>query len=129
MNKTFFIGRTTRDAELRYTQGENPIAVANVSLAVDDGYGDNKTTSFFDLVLWGKRAESFTKHVPKGRKVAVECKAKQNRWTGKEGKNRSSIVFNVSEWEFAEGKGDADNATKADSGDEFMDVDGDLPFM
>ena len=35
MNKVLIIGRTTRDIELRYTTGENPLAVAHFTLAVD----------------------------------------------------------------------------------------------
>ena len=129
MNKCFFIGRTTKEVELRYTQGNQPIAVANVSIAVEDGYGDNKTTSFFDLVIWGKRAESFDKYCPKGTKVAIEARAKQNHWKDKNGNNRYSVSFQVDNWEFAQSKADAEKT----GGDDFMDVDDssimeDLPF-
>lgn len=122
MNKCFLTGRTTKDAELRYTQGAEPIAVANVSIAVDDGFGDSKSTSFFDLVIWGKRAESFEKYCPKGTKILVEARAKQNKWKDKNGQNRYSIIFNVDNWEFAQSKGESQAEAKA-SADDFMDVD------
>ena len=35
MNKIFLMGRLTRDPEIRYSQGDNPIAIARYSLAVD----------------------------------------------------------------------------------------------
>lgn len=132
MNKCFFIGRTTKPAELRYTQGRDPMAVASVSIAVDDGYGEKKTTSFFDLTIFGNRAESFEKYCPKGTKVAVECRARQNKWTDKNGQNRYSISFIVDNWEFAQGKGEAtEEQTAKKAADEFVDIvafDEDLPF-
>ena len=35
MNKIFLMGRLTKDPEIRYSQGDNPIAIARYSLAVD----------------------------------------------------------------------------------------------
>ena len=35
MNKVILMGRLTRDAEVRYSQGENSTAIARFSLAVD----------------------------------------------------------------------------------------------
>ena len=35
MNKVILMGRLTRDPEVRYTQGDNNMAIARYSLAVD----------------------------------------------------------------------------------------------
>lgn len=35
MNKVILVGRLTRDPDIRYTQGENQMAVARFTLAVD----------------------------------------------------------------------------------------------
>ena len=50
MNKVVQIGRMTKDAELKYLPGSGT-AVANFSIAVDDGFGDNKKTFFFNIVV------------------------------------------------------------------------------
>lgn len=42
MNKVILIGRLTRDPEVRYSQGDNPIAIARYSLAVNRKYNSNK---------------------------------------------------------------------------------------
>lgn len=42
MNKNYFSGRTTKDIEIRYTQGENQTAIGRFSLAVESGYKDKK---------------------------------------------------------------------------------------
>ena len=115
MNKCIFVGRTTRDFELRYSQGEKPIAVASSSIAVDTGYGDRKKTSFFNITSFGKTAETMQQHVKKGTKIILECEAVQNEYTNREGKKTSSISFNVRSFEFAESKVSSGSGKKDES--------------
>jgi single-strand DNA-binding protein len=70
MNKILLIGRLTKDAALRYNSTGDP--VADISLAVDDGWGENKKTLWFRCSLWGKRAESLQQYLTKGTQVYVE---------------------------------------------------------
>lgn len=68
--KTICIAGTIgKDAVLRRTQGGEP--VLGFSVAVDDGYGENKTTMWFDVNLWGKRGQSLETHLKKGVRVTV----------------------------------------------------------
>lgn len=68
--KTITIAGTIgKDAVLRRTQGGEP--VLGFSVAVDDGYGENKQTMWFDVNLWGKRGQSLEPHLKKGTKVTV----------------------------------------------------------
>jgi len=64
MNTAQMIGRVGRDIELRHTPGGK--AVCEVTLAVDDGWGDNKKTFWFVWVLWDKTAETAAKFLSKG---------------------------------------------------------------
>ena len=51
MNKVILMGRLTRDAEVRYSQGENSTAIARFSLAVDRRFrrdGDEQTADFIN---------------------------------------------------------------------------------
>ena len=132
MNSCIFTGRLTADPETRYmTDGK---AVTTFNLAVDDGYGDNKTTSFLRMVLFGKTAESAEKYLSKGRKVAVMGRAKQNSWTDKEGNKRQSVDFIITAWEFCDSKpGETkDNLQEPKDSDEFMrisdSIEEELPF-
>ena len=72
MNKVIFCGRTTKDVEMRYSQGENSMAIGRFSIAIDSGYGDKKKTNFFNCTIFGKQAEAFEKYVPKGTKFNSE---------------------------------------------------------
>ena len=140
MNKCIFVGRTTRDVELGYTQSANPLAVGRTSVAVESGYGDKKKTSFFNISAFGKTAETMDKFVKKGTKVILECEAAQNEYIDREGKKQNTVSFIVKSFEFAESKsasssaGQISDAPKPQSNtDGFYPVDNtieddDLPF-
>lgn len=104
MNKVIFCGRTTKDIEMRYSQGENSMAIGRFSIAIDSGYGDKKKTSFFNCTIFGKQAEAFERYVPKGTKVLLECEANQNQYTDKNGNKVNSVDFIVKSFEFCESK-------------------------
>lgn len=105
MNKFYATGRTTRDVEIRYTSGEDPMAVGKFSLAVDSGYKDNKRTDFFNMTVFGKKAETMENYVKKGTKILVECEAKQEQYTNKDGQKVNTVSFIVRDFEFCESKG------------------------
>lgn len=112
MNDCLFIGRTTKDIELRYTAGTN-MAVAKFSLAIDSGFGDNKKTNFFNLTAFGKTAETFEKYVGKGTKIAVKCEANQNQYTDKNGNKVNAVDFTVRSFEFCESRSAQTQQTSA----------------
>ena len=104
MNRVIFCGRTTKDVEMRYSQGENSMAIGRFSIAIDNGYGDKKKTNFFNCTIFGKQVEAFERYVPKGTKVLLECEANQNQYTDKNGNKVNSVDFIVKSFEFCESK-------------------------
>jgi len=69
MKTVSIAGRIGKGAETRRTQ--NGDAVTSFSVAVDDGYGERKSTIWFDCSLWGKRGESLANHLTKGTAVSL----------------------------------------------------------
>lgn len=71
MHKLFIAGNVGKDAELRTTQGGDP--VLSFSVAVDNGKDrdGNRRSTWYDCSLWGKRAESLAPHIRKGDRLAV----------------------------------------------------------
>ena len=61
MNKVTLMGRLTRDPDVRYSQGGQPMAIARYTLAVDRRRGrsdsDQQTADFISCVTFGKSAE------------------------------------------------------------------------
>ena len=131
MNKSYFLARTCKDIEIRYTQSNK--AVGRFSIAVDTGYGENKKTSFFNCVAWDKTAETLEKYAPKGTKLMLECEAVQNQYEDKNGNKRDSVEFVVKNFEFCESKKETQETAQSIPEDKFVSipdgVDIDLPFV
>lgn len=101
MNKVFIIGRLTRDPETRYTQTGK--AVTNITVAVDDGFGENKKTNFVPVVAWDKLAEVIANNLQKGRRVMVEGKLQIQDYE-KDGLKRRSTDVVAQNIEFLDSK-------------------------
>ena len=79
MNKVILMGRLTRDAEIRYAQGDNSLAIARFSLAVDRRYSKNaeeQSTDFINCVAFGKIAEFFERFGRKGTKLLLKAESR-----------------------------------------------------
>lgn len=103
MNHVTLTGRLTRDPETRYTQSGK--AVTNFSIAVDDGYGDNKKTMFVPVVVWDKLAEVCANNLQKGRKVLVEGRLQISEYE-RDGQKRRAAEIVAQNIEFLEAKKD-----------------------
>lgn len=132
MNKVILIGRLTRDPEVRYTQGSEPMAVARYSLAVDRRYkrDGEPEADFINCVAFGKNGDFAEKYLRKGMKIAVTGRIQTGSYTDREtGKKVYTTDIIVEEHEFCESKG---SNAEAKSDDGFMNIpDGledELPF-
>lgn len=109
-NRVILMGNLTRDPESR--QGKSGTTIVKAGIAVNermpDGQGGYKDeASFFDCILFGKRAEAFARFGKKGKSFLIEGKLRQSRWQDKEsGQNRSKVEVIVDNWEFAGSKSD-----------------------
>ena len=88
MNKVILMGRLTRDAEVRYSQGESSTAVARFSLAVDRKFkrdGDDQTADYINCVSFGKAGEFMERFGKKGTKFVLEGRIQTGSYTNKDG--------------------------------------------
>jgi single-strand DNA-binding protein len=88
MNNVNIIGNLVRDYELKYTANNKPIG--SFSIAVQDGYGDNEHTSYYDVTVFGEQAKRHEQHIGKGSKVGISGSLKQDRWESN-GEKRSKV--------------------------------------
>ena len=87
------VGRLGNDAELRYTPSGK--AVASFSVAVDVGFGENKSTLWVRANIWGKQAEGLAPYLKKGDPVGITGELSNREWEDKEGQTRTSLEVNV----------------------------------
>ncbi len=139
MNKVVLMGRLTRDAEIRYSQGDNSLAIARFSLAVDRRFkkdNEEQTADFISCVAFGKTAEFFERFGKKGTKFVIEGRIQTGSYTNKDGQKVYTTDVVVESAEFAESKsvasGNAAPAPNQAAGDGFMNIpdglDEELPF-
>lgn len=94
MNSCNFIGRIGRDAESKPV-GKHE--VANWPIAVDVGYGDNKSTLWIDCALWGERAPKLAGMLRKGDNVGVSGSISLRDYQAKDGSTKTTIVMRVAD--------------------------------
>ena len=120
MNKVILMGRLTRDPEVRYSQGENAMAVARYTLAVDRRQSRNnqngeQTADFIQCVAFGRSGEFAEKYFRKGMKVLVTGRIQTGSYTNKDGQRVYTTDVVVEDQEFAESK----NASQGNGGGGF----------
>ena len=102
MNKVVLMGRLCNDPELRYA-GEKNSPVTNFTIAVNRNYKNSEGNYDCDLVecdLWNKKSEIFCKYMTKGELVGIEGSLRLNRFTTKDGEDKSIIKVKVDEFTF-----------------------------
>ena len=108
MNKVVLMGRLTRDPEVRYSQGENALAIARYTLAVDRRFRRNndgeQTADFIGCVAFGRSAEFAEKYFRQGLRISVSGRIQTGSYTNKDGIKVYTTEVVVEEQEFAESK-------------------------
>ena len=106
MNKVILMGRLTKDPDIRYTQGSNPICVARYTLAVDRRFHKEgeQTADFISCVAFGKGAEFAQKYLFKGTKISISGRIQTGSYTRQDGTKVYTTEVVVEEQEFAESK-------------------------
>ena len=147
MNKVILMGRLTRDPEVRYSQGERPIAVARYTLAVNRTFkrAGEPDADFINCVTFGRSAEFAEKYFRQGIQIVVSGRIQTGSYTNRDGVKVYTTDIVVEDQEFAESKAASDqsasaynsrpaaaSAPSAPVGDGFMNIpdglDEELPF-
>lgn len=125
INKVILMGRLTKDPELRRTGNQTP--VCSFSIAINNGYGENKHTDFINCVAWNKTAEFVSNYFTKGKMIIVIGRISTRSWETQDGKKAYATEVTASEVSFGESKSENPSAAK----DDFTpldEADDDLPW-
>ncbi len=113
MNRVVLMGRLTRDPDVRYSQGDQPMAIARYTLAVDRRRGRSNdgenSADFISCVAFGKAGEFAEKYFHKGTKIAVSGRIQTGSYVNKDGVKVYTTDVVVDDQEFAESR----NASQA----------------
>lgn len=132
MNKVILMGRLTKDPDVRYTQGHEPMCIARYTLAVDRVFSrknNNGGTNadFIPCVCFGKQAEFVEKYLIKGTKMAVTGRIQTGSYTNRDGVKVYTTEVVVEDQEFAESKNAQSNGRQPEAKEDakedgFMDI-------
>ena len=142
MNKVILMGRLTRNADVRWTQGQDQKAIARFTMAVDRKVTKNndpnqQTADFVGCVAFGKTAEFLERYGNQGVKFALEGRIQTGSYVNKDGQKVYTTDVVVESLEFAENKrsqeGGQGNQNRNTDPDGFMNIpdgvdDEELPF-
>lgn len=75
MNKVILCGNLVKDMDVKVIKGktrkDNDILVGRFTLAVNEGYGENKKATFIPVTIFNKTVENLEQYLIKGTKVNV----------------------------------------------------------
>ena len=136
MNKVILVGRFARDPELRTTNTGK--SVASFPLAVDRRYKQEgqPEADFFNIVAWGKQAQTICQYLSKGRQIALTGRLQSRSYDAQDGTKRYVTEVVLEEFDFIGSKNDspapadAGGLNRLDLGDDFalMADDDEPPF-
>ena len=100
------MGRLTRDPDVRYSQGETPLAIARYTLAVDRRFKRNgeQDADFINCVAFGRTAEFAEKYLKQGTKMVVSGRIQTGSYTNRDGVKVYTTEVVIEEQDFAESK-------------------------
>ena len=114
INRVCISGNLTRDPETRALP--NGTAVLQMRMAVNDRRKNPQSgewedvPNYFDVVVFGKRAESLSRFLSKGSKIAVDGRLRYREWENQQGDKRSKIEVVADDVDFMSGRGEGGGA-------------------
>ena len=113
INRVNISGNLTREPEVRTSASGS--AIMHFGVAVNDRSKNQSTgewedrPNFIDCTMFGARAESVSRFLRKGAKVAIEGKLRWSQWE-RNGEKRSKVEVIVDEIEFMSSRGESPQA-------------------
>lgn len=127
-NKMTAMGNLVRDPEQKNIGGND---VATFTIAVNgrkrkDGTDD---VTYFDVSVWGNQVDGCMKYLTKGSNVLVSGPLSTREYTGKDGKNRTSLGIRANEVVFTSIRSEQAKAPASSANAGYVQAsDEDLPF-
>jgi single-strand DNA-binding protein len=140
INRVVLVGRLTRDPEVRHLPSGQPVLQLGVAVngrTQDAGGNWVDKPNFFDVKLFGNRAESLAPHLAKGRRIGVDGRLDWSSWEAQDGSKRSKVEVVAFDIQFLDSRGDGEGQRQyvpagdvAANQDDFAPAgaDDDIPF-
>ena len=128
LNRVVLLGNLTRDPELKFTTAGKP--VARLGLAVNrtpytNDQGERiEGVDFFNIVVFGRQAETAHQYLRKGSGVAIEGRLRYRSWETDDGQKRSVVEVEAQNVQFLPRGGEQQQqAGAAPQSDDYAGID------
>lgn len=121
MNRVDLIGRMVADPEVRYTSGNDPMAVCKFTLAVSRKARDK--SDFIPCVAFRMVAELMEKYVHKGDRIGISGHIQTGSYENKEGRRIYTVEVITDDLYFLETKRKQDDIPAG-----YQAMEDDMPF-
>ncbi len=135
-NKVLLIGNLTANPQLKYNQ--NGLAVTTFTIAVNNKFmtkdqNIKEEVGFFDIVVFGKQAETCNSYLSKGRTVFVEGRLSMNVWEDSTGQKKRKINIIANRVQFISPKSQQIASQDEGNGNDLelvedINIEDDIPF-
>jgi single-strand DNA-binding protein len=132
LNKVIIVGNLTRDPELAAIPSGQKVckfSVATNRVWKDKNGAKQESTSYHNVVVWGRQAETSAQYLKKGQQVMIEGRIETRSWDDKttgEKKYRTEIIADRVQFGAKSGGGGASSqsapTSKAAAGPEEVDA-------
>ena len=94
VNVVVIDGNLTQDPELRHLGSGTAVCTLRVAVNSRRKVGDEwvDKANYFNVTVWGKRAENAAQYLSKGRPVTVEGRLDWREWEAKDGSGKRQAV-------------------------------------
>jgi single-strand DNA-binding protein len=122
INRVIIVGRLTRDCELRALP--SGASVCNLRIACNsarkdaDGGGFIERPNYFDVSVYGARAESVSRYVSRGSRVAIDGRLEWREWETPESERRQAVSIVADTVQFLDGSGQRPHGETSEPGGE-----------
>ena len=121
MNKVILMGRLTRDPEIRYSQGAEPLCIAKFTLAVNRRFkrDGEQEADFIFCTAFGKTAEFIERFFKKGSQPLITGRIQVRSYDDNSGQKKWSTEVIVEEVQFTESKAANEMRMQKEAGDSY----------
>ena len=106
MNNLSISGRLVYEPEIKFTNNQTPLIRTRIAV---DRHDRNKTTDFFSVLIWDKKAEFVKTYFKKGDPIEITGKLQTQNYTKSDGTNVNEVIIYATEVGFCMTR-NADNA-------------------
>ena len=118
MNKVILHGNISKVEN----RSSDKTTITQITVAVNRGWGEKRTTEFIPCVAFGKTAEFLSKYFQKGSEILMVGEVQQNNYERQDGTKVYGLRIVVNEVEFAGSKKTEKTSEKPDELAEFDEI-------